>query len=178
MPLAVKDNMCTADLPTTCASKILEGFVPPYDATVIAKARAAGLVTIGKTNLDEFAMGTSTENSAYFPTRNPWDPDLSPGGSSGGSAVAVSAEMAPLSSFPSLEAWEVLHAHRARYIVLHWNRFTPEEHERVTTAMPRLRRLMRAIVEQPDASLFEVVRWPRRATLPDGGDPFEPLFGG
>jgi hypothetical protein len=88
------------------------------------------------------------------------------------------AEMAPLSSFPSLEAWEVLHAHRARYIVLHWNRFTPEEHERITTAMPRLRRLMRAIVEQPDASLFEVVRWPRRATLPDGGDPFEPLFGG
>jgi aspartyl-tRNA(Asn)/glutamyl-tRNA(Gln) amidotransferase subunit A len=97
VPIAVKDNMCTSGLPTTCASKILEGFVPPYDATVVARARAAGLVTIGKTNLDEFAMGTSTENSAYFPTRNPWDPDLSPGGSSGGSAVAVSSEMAPLS---------------------------------------------------------------------------------
>ena len=96
VPIAIKDNMCTQGAPTTCASKILEGFVPPFDATVVAKARAAGLVTIGKTNLDEFAMGTSTENSAYFPTRNPWDPDRSPGGSSGGSAVAVAAEMAPV----------------------------------------------------------------------------------
>ncbi|MEX2243142.1 MAG: Asp-tRNA(Asn)/Glu-tRNA(Gln) amidotransferase subunit GatA [Fimbriimonadaceae bacterium] len=97
VPLAVKDNMCTRGLPTTCASKILEGFVPPYDATAVAQARAAGLVVVGKTNLDEFAMGTSTENSAYFPTRNPWNPDLSPGGSSGGSAVAVASEMVPLS---------------------------------------------------------------------------------
>ena len=97
VPIAFKDNMCTEGVPTTCASKILEGFVPPFDATVVEKARAAGLVMVGKTNLDEFAMGTSTENSAYFPTRNPWNPDLSPGGSSGGSAVSVAAEMVPLS---------------------------------------------------------------------------------
>jgi aspartyl-tRNA(Asn)/glutamyl-tRNA(Gln) amidotransferase subunit A len=97
VPLAVKDNMCTSGLPTTCSSKILEGFVPPFDATPVAKARKAGLVVVGKTNLDEFAMGTSTENSAFFPTRNPWNPDLSPGGSSGGSAVAVAAEMTQLS---------------------------------------------------------------------------------
>ena len=97
VPLAVKDNMCVQGLPATCASKILEGFVPTFDATAIQNAKSDGLVVIGKTNLDEFAMGTSTENSAYFPTRNPWDPDRSPGGSSGGSAVAVSAEMAPLS---------------------------------------------------------------------------------
>ena len=77
--------------------KILEGFNSPYDATVVAKLREAGATILGKTNLDEFAMGTSTENSAYFPTRNPWDPDRSPGGSSGGSAVAVTAEFSPLS---------------------------------------------------------------------------------
>ncbi|MCH7904464.1 MAG: Asp-tRNA(Asn)/Glu-tRNA(Gln) amidotransferase subunit GatA [Armatimonadetes bacterium] len=97
VPLAVKDNMSTAGIPTTCASKILEGYVPPFDATVIERARSHGMVIVGKTNLDEFAMGTSTENSAFHPTHNPWDPDLSPGGSSGGSAVSVSAEMTPLS---------------------------------------------------------------------------------
>ncbi len=97
VPLAVKDNMCTKGVPTTCASRILEGFVPPFDATAVANAKAAGMIVVGKTNLDEFAMGTSTENSAYFPTHNPWNPDLAPGGSSGGSAVAVAAEMAPLS---------------------------------------------------------------------------------
>ena len=97
VPLAVKDNMSTSGITTTCASKILEGYVPVFDATVISRARAAGMVIVGKTNLDEFAMGTSTGNSAYFSTKNPWNPDLSPGGSSGGSAVAVAAEMTPVS---------------------------------------------------------------------------------
>jgi hypothetical protein len=87
-------------------------------------------------------------------------------------------EMPVLASFPSIEAWEVLHEHRARYIVLHWNRFSAEEYERISTRMPWLRRFMRAIVEQPDASLYEIVRWPRRSTLPDRVDPLEPLFGG
>lgn len=97
VPIALKDNLSTTGLPTTCASKILEGYVPPFDATVVSKLKQVGATILGKTNLDEFAMGTSTENSAFQLTRNPWDPDRSPGGSSGGSAAAVSAEMAPLS---------------------------------------------------------------------------------
>ena len=96
VPVVLKDNMSTAGVPTTCASKILEGYVPPFDATVVAKLKSAGATILGKTNLDEFAMGTSTENSAYQLTRNPWDTERSPGGSSGGSAAAVSAEFAPL----------------------------------------------------------------------------------
>ena len=96
VPLALKDVFTTVDMPTTCGSRILAGWRPPYDATVVRRLRAAGVVILGKTNMDEFAMGSSTENSAYGPTRNPWDTDRIPGGSGGGSAAALAAFEAPL----------------------------------------------------------------------------------
>jgi aspartyl-tRNA(Asn)/glutamyl-tRNA(Gln) amidotransferase subunit A len=96
VPLALKDVFTTTDMPTTCGSKILDGWVSPYDATLTTKLREAGIPVLGKTNMDEFAMGSSTENSAYGPTRNPWDTTRIPGGSGGGSAAALASNQAPL----------------------------------------------------------------------------------
>ena len=96
VPLALKDVMTQKDVPTTCGSKMLEGWRPPYDSTVVTKLKSAGIVILGKTNMDEFAMGSSTENSAFGPTHNPWDLTRIPGGSGGGSSASLAAFEAPL----------------------------------------------------------------------------------
>ncbi|MFM7144992.1 MAG: amidase, partial [Actinomycetales bacterium] len=96
VPLALKDVLTMRGVPTTCGSRVLQGWRPPYDASVVERLRAAGIVVLGKTNMDEFAMGSSTEHSAYGPTHNPWDLERIPGGSGGGSAAALAAFEAPL----------------------------------------------------------------------------------
>jgi aspartyl-tRNA(Asn)/glutamyl-tRNA(Gln) amidotransferase subunit A len=98
LPLAHKDIFCTAGVKTSCGSKMLDNFVSPYDATVVEKLRTAGMITLGKTNMDEFAMGSSNETSYYGPVKNPWNPKLVPGGSSGGSAAAVAARVTPIAT--------------------------------------------------------------------------------
>src|SRR5262245_36070503 len=97
VPVAIKDTICVRDMRATAGSRVLGDFHPPYDATVVARLEAAGAVVVGKTNCDEFAMGSSTEHSAFGPSRNPWNPDFTPGGASGGSAVAVAAGLTPIS---------------------------------------------------------------------------------